>query len=45
VQEGDDEETLHERIKTAERRMLVQYAGRMAREGWTIHIDRKVTIP
>ena len=45
VREGDDEETLHERIKTAERRMLVQYAGRMAREGWTIYTDRKVTIP
>lgn len=45
VREGDDEETLHERIKTAERRMLVHYTGRMAREGWTIHTDRKVTIP
>ena len=45
VHEGDDEETLHERIKTVERRMLVQYTGRMAREGWTIHTDRKVTIP
>jgi phosphoribosylglycinamide formyltransferase-1 len=45
VRDGDDEETLHERIKTVERRMLVDYVGRMAREGWTIHTDRKVTIP
>ncbi|RVX47242.1 phosphoribosylglycinamide formyltransferase-1 [Nonomuraea polychroma] len=31
----DDEETLHERIKTVERRLLVEIVGRMAREGWT----------
>ncbi|MFI7698341.1 phosphoribosylglycinamide formyltransferase [Nonomuraea sp. NPDC049480] len=31
----DDEATLHERIKTVERRLLVEIVGRMAREGWT----------
>ncbi len=36
VREGDDEETLHERIKTVERRLLVEVVGRMAREGWTV---------
>ncbi len=36
VREGDDEETLHERIKTVERRLLVEIVGRMAREGWTV---------
>jgi phosphoribosylglycinamide formyltransferase-1 len=37
----DDVEALHERIKVAERRMLVDSVGRMAREGFTIS-DRKV---
>jgi phosphoribosylglycinamide formyltransferase-1 len=37
----DDVETLHERIKVAERQMLVESVGRMAREGFTI-TDRKV---
>ena len=37
-------ESLTERIKDAERRQLVDYVGRMAREGWTI-TDRKVTVP
>ncbi|MFG3435778.1 phosphoribosylglycinamide formyltransferase [Nonomuraea sp. NPDC047897] len=32
----DDEESLHERIKTVERRLLVDIVGRMAREGWTV---------
>jgi phosphoribosylglycinamide formyltransferase-1 len=41
---GDDEDTLHERIKQAERALLVDTVGRMAREGWTVE-DRKVTIP
>jgi phosphoribosylglycinamide formyltransferase-1 len=41
---GDDESTLHERIKVAEREVLVEYVGRMSREGWTIS-GRKVTIP
>ena len=42
--DDDDEETLHERIKVAERAMLVDVVGRMAREGWTV-TGRKVTIP
>jgi phosphoribosylglycinamide formyltransferase-1 len=41
VQDDDDVETLHERIKVAERTMLVENVGRMAREGFTI-TDRKV---
>jgi phosphoribosylglycinamide formyltransferase-1 len=41
VEDEDDVETLHERIKVAERRMLVDCVGRMAREGFTI-TDRKV---
>jgi phosphoribosylglycinamide formyltransferase 1 len=41
VEEDDDVETLHERIKVAERAMLVETVGRMAREGFTI-TDRKV---
>ena len=36
VLDGDDEETLHERIKTSERAMLVEWVGRMAREGFVI---------
>lgn len=44
VLEGDDEESLHERIKTVERQLLVDTIGRMAREGWTV-TGRKVTIP
>ncbi|MEV7005636.1 phosphoribosylglycinamide formyltransferase [Streptosporangium sp. NPDC051022] len=36
VLDGDDEETLHERIKTVERNLLVETVGRMAREGWTV---------
>lgn len=41
---GDDEETLHERIKVEERRLLVDTVAHLAREGWSVH-DRKVTIP
>jgi phosphoribosylglycinamide formyltransferase 1 len=41
VQDDDDVEALHERIKVAERQMLVDAVGRMAREGFTI-TDRKV---
>jgi phosphoribosylglycinamide formyltransferase 1 len=37
----DDVEALHERIKVAERRMLVDSVGRLAREGFAI-TDRKV---
>jgi phosphoribosylglycinamide formyltransferase 1 len=43
VDDADDVESLHERIKVAERRMLVDMVGRMAREGFTIN-DRKVRI-
>jgi phosphoribosylglycinamide formyltransferase-1 len=41
VEDDDDVEVLHERIKVAERAMLVDSVGRMAREGFTIR-DRKV---
>ena len=41
VEETDDVESLHERIKTVERAMLVENVGRMARQGFTI-TDRKV---
>jgi phosphoribosylglycinamide formyltransferase 1 len=41
VLDDDDTESLHERIKVAERQMLVESVGRMAREGFTI-TDRKV---
>ena len=44
VRDGDDEETLHERIKVAERALLVESVGRMARNGWTIGTDRKVSV-
>ena len=36
VEDDDTVETLHERIKTAERRMLVDSVGRMAREGFVV---------
>ena len=41
VEDDDDVHLLHERIKVAERAMLVATVGRMAREGFTV-IDRKV---
>lgn len=41
VEDDDDVETLHERIKVAERAMLVEQVGRLAREGFTI-TDRSV---
>lgn len=44
VEDGDTEETLTERIKAAERAQLVEYVGRLARDGWSI-TERKVTIP
>jgi phosphoribosylglycinamide formyltransferase-1 len=44
VEPDDDEETLHERIKVAERALLVDYVGRMARGGWTIDAERKVSV-
>jgi phosphoribosylglycinamide formyltransferase-1 len=36
VEDDDTVESLHERIKVAERAMLVDNVGRMAREGFTI---------
>ncbi|AYF31711.1 MULTISPECIES: phosphoribosylglycinamide formyltransferase [Micromonospora] len=44
VHDDDDEDALTERIKSAERRQLVEQVGRLVREGWTI-TGRKVTIP
>jgi phosphoribosylglycinamide formyltransferase 1 len=43
VENDDTVETLHERIKTEERRMLVETVGRMAREGYVIE-GRRVHI-
>jgi phosphoribosylglycinamide formyltransferase 1 len=43
VLDGDDEDTLHERIKVAERALLVETVGRMVRDGWTA-AGRKVRI-
>src|SRR5258707_6271283 len=44
VQDTDDEQALHERIKVAERALLVETVGRMAREGWSVMSSRKVRI-
>ncbi len=44
VLDDDTEQTLTERIKSAERRQLVDVVGRLVRDGWTI-TGRKVTIP
>ena len=44
VHDDDDEAALHERIKVAERALLVDTVGRMAREGWSVNEDRKVRI-
>jgi phosphoribosylglycinamide formyltransferase 1 len=43
VLDDDDEETLHERIKVAERALLVGAVGRMVRDGWSVD-GRKVRI-
>lgn len=43
VHDDDDVASLHERIKVAERAMLVDTVGRLARTGFTI-TDRKVRI-
>jgi phosphoribosylglycinamide formyltransferase-1 len=43
VLDDDDEASLHDRIKSEERSMLVDVIGRMAREGWQV-VDRKVHI-
>ena len=44
VLDDDTEDTLTERIKDAERRQLVDYVGRLVREGWTV-TGRRVTLP
>jgi phosphoribosylglycinamide formyltransferase-1 len=43
VEDDDTEASLHERIKTAERGLLVDCVGRMCRHGFTI-TQRKVTL-
>ena len=32
----DDEDSLHERIKVAERSLVVATVGRMVRDGWSV---------
>jgi phosphoribosylglycinamide formyltransferase-1 len=44
VRDGDDEASLHERIKAVERPLLVDTVGRLARRGWSVH-GRKVIVP
>ena len=44
VEDDDTEDNLTERIKAAERRQLVEWVGRLVREGWSFS-GRKVTIP
>lgn len=44
IRDGDDESTVHERIKVVERGLLVAMVIRLCREGCTV-VDRKVTIP
>lgn len=44
VLDGDDEEALHERIKVAERRLLVDTVHRLVRDGYRIE-GRKVVLP
>ncbi|MCP2165727.1 phosphoribosylglycinamide formyltransferase [Goodfellowiella coeruleoviolacea] len=44
VAPDDDVDGLHERIKTVERRLLVDVVARLAQEGCTVN-GRKVTIP
>lgn len=44
VRADDDEESLHERIKAAERRLLVNTLEQLATHGWTVR-GRKVSIP
>ncbi len=43
VEDDDDEQSLHERIKTVERGMLVETVGQMVREGYSID-GRRVRI-
>lgn len=42
VEDGDDEASLHERIKVAERALLVETVGRVAREGLRVEGRRAV---
>ncbi|MBB5154871.1 phosphoribosylglycinamide formyltransferase [Saccharopolyspora phatthalungensis] len=44
VRPEDDEESLHERIKAVERRLLVDTLEQLALHGWTVQ-GRKVSIP
>jgi formyltetrahydrofolate-dependent phosphoribosylglycinamide formyltransferase len=44
VEPGDAEAELHERIKVAERRLVVDVVGRLARDGYTRN-GRKVSMP
>ncbi len=43
VEHGDTTDNLHERIKAAERKMLIYWVGRMVRNGFTIE-GRKVVV-
>jgi phosphoribosylglycinamide formyltransferase-1 len=43
VRADDDEASLHERIKSVERDLLVDVVGRMCRHGWSVN-GRKVTL-
>ncbi|WP_371682655.1 phosphoribosylglycinamide formyltransferase [Aeromicrobium sp. A1-2] len=43
VLDDDDESTLHERIKTSERAMLVEWVGKLAREDF--HLDDRAVRP
>jgi phosphoribosylglycinamide formyltransferase 1 len=43
VLDEDDEATLHERIKVAERALVVDTVGRMVRDGWSIE-GRRVRV-
>ena len=43
VHDDDDEAALHERIKVAERALLVDTVGRLVRDGWSVQ-GRKVRI-
>lgn len=43
VHDDDDEQTLHERIKVAERSLVVDTVGRMVRDGWSVQ-GRKARI-
>lgn len=41
---GDDEDSLHSRIKDVEHRLYVDTVGRLARDGWTVR-GRTVVLP